>query len=415
MRFFNGFRKNRNKELPGEFGVTGLKQRDGVLGEEFLPELRGSTGRKIYAEMRDNDPTIGALLSAIELMLRAVEWRVEASASDKDGLHAKWLQAQLDGMVIPWRDTVAEMCSAFVFGFALFEKVLKRNEDGTIGIERLAPRAQDSIIKWEFDGTGMWNAAFQRVPQSGETVRLPRDQLLLICPKYQRHNPEGRSLLRNAYTSYYHIKRLQTIEAIAIERELNGLPVVYAPSAALKDPSVKEKLDQIARDLKFNEQGGVVMPSDPFMSRDGNYTGVRQFEVKLLASDGTRAIDAGKVITRYQQDMLRAVLADFLMLGAQANGSYALAANKSELFLRSLEAYLQQMQMAMQSAVIGELWALNGFDADKMPRFVPGSVRPVNLSELGGFVSALSQAGISLDDEATASHLRAAAKLPTKG
>lgn len=320
MRFFNGFRKNRNKELPGEFGVTGLKQRDGVLGEEFLPELRGATGRKIYAEMRDNDPTIGALLSAIELMLRAVEWRVEASASDKDGLHAKWLQAQLDGMVIPWRDTVAEMCSAFVFGFALFEKVLKRNQDGTIGIERLAPRAQDSIVKWEFDGTGMWNAAFQRLPQSGGTVRLPHDRLLLICPKYQRHNPEGRSLLRNAYTSYYHIKRLQTIEAIAIERELNGLPVVYAPSAALKDSSVKEKLDQIARDLKFNEQGGVVMPSDPFMSRDGNYSGTRQFEVKLLASDGTRAIDAGKVITRYQQDMLRAVLADFLMLGEPYQG-----------------------------------------------------------------------------------------------
>jgi hypothetical protein len=355
MRIFSKFQKNIKKDPAPEFGVTGLKQRDGVLGEEFLPELRGSTGRKVYAEMRDNDPTIGALLSAIELMLRAVDWRCEAATGDADGKYAAWLQSQFDNMTIPWRDTVAEMCSAFVFGFALFEKVLRRNEDGTIGIERLAPRAQDSIVKWEFDGVGMWQAAFQRPPQGIENIRLPRRSLLLICPKYQRHNPEGRSLLRNAYTSYYHIKRLQTIEAIAIERELNGLPVVCAPSSALKDPSVKEKLDQIARDLKFNEQGGVVMPSDPFMSRDGNYAGTRQFEVKLLASDGTRAIDAGAVITRYQQDMLRAVLADFLMLGANAQGSYALASNKSELFLCSLEAYLQQMRDAVQRDVVTEL------------------------------------------------------------
>jgi hypothetical protein len=47
-----------------------------------------------------------------------------------------------------------------------------------------------------------------------------------------------------------------------------------------------------------------------------------------------------------------------------------------------------------------------------MPRFVPGSVRPVNLTELGDFVSSLSGAGIALDDEVTAGHLRVAAKLP---
>lgn len=68
------FRKKKSFEnVTSEFGVTGLKQRGGVLAEEFLPELRGLTGRKIFAEMRDNDPTIGALLNAIELMLRAVE------------------------------------------------------------------------------------------------------------------------------------------------------------------------------------------------------------------------------------------------------------------------------------------------------------------------------------------------------
>lgn len=107
-----GKRKINNDESGAEYGVTGLKQRDGVLAEEFLRELRGLQGRKIYAEMRDNDPTVGALLSAIELMLRAVPWRCVPSAQDVDGTHAAWVQRMIERMSIPWHETLSEMCGA---------------------------------------------------------------------------------------------------------------------------------------------------------------------------------------------------------------------------------------------------------------------------------------------------------------
>ena len=35
-------------------------------------------------------------------------------------------------------------------------------------------------------------------------------------------DPSGRSILRNAYTSYEYLNNLQAIEAIAVERELGG-------------------------------------------------------------------------------------------------------------------------------------------------------------------------------------------------
>lgn len=400
--------------VPQAFGVTGLKHRHGSIHQEFLSDLRGAQGRKIYAEMRDNDPTIGALLNAIELMVRAVPWRFEPSPNDITGHYVAWTRQQWQSLTTGWSEILADMTQAFVFGFSVYEPVYRTENDGTIGLSHLAPRAAETITEWEIDSTGKWQAAIQRDPNTGKKIRLPRHRLVLICPRSYQQNPEGRSLLRNAYTSYYHIKRLQTIEAIAIERELNGIPVVYAPATALKDSTTKDKLDQIARDLKFNEQGGVVMPSDPFMDRQGNMTTMRQFEVKLLASEGTRAIDTSQVIQRYQQDMLRAVLADFLMLGShKQGGSYALAVNKSDLFLRSLESYIDHIRHVIQHDILGRLWQLNGWSADMMPQLIAGSVRPVSLDELSGYINALSDAGIRLDDKPTNDYLRRAGHLPT--
>jgi len=41
------------------------------------------------------------------------------------------------------------------------------------------------------------------------------------------------SILRNAYTSYEYVNNLQSIEAIAVERELAGIPVARIPAEYL--------------------------------------------------------------------------------------------------------------------------------------------------------------------------------------
>ncbi len=43
-----------------EQGVTGVKTQGGRLYEEFLKDLQGEKGQKIYREMADNHPIIGA-------------------------------------------------------------------------------------------------------------------------------------------------------------------------------------------------------------------------------------------------------------------------------------------------------------------------------------------------------------------
>jgi len=64
-----------------EIGTTGLKVYAGIVQEEFLPALKGTKAVKVYREMRDNDPTVGAVMFAIEMLMRQVEWKVVSTES----------------------------------------------------------------------------------------------------------------------------------------------------------------------------------------------------------------------------------------------------------------------------------------------------------------------------------------------
>jgi hypothetical protein len=57
---------------------------------------------------------------------------------------------------------------------------------------------------------------------------------------------------------------MEEIEAIGIERELAGLPVVYVPPEVLTDDdktAVKAAYERLAKDIRRDEQAGVVLPA----------------------------------------------------------------------------------------------------------------------------------------------------------
>jgi hypothetical protein len=53
-----------------EAGLTGLRRAAGYVDEEFLPQLRGRKAVQVFREMADNEPVVGALLFAIDRLLR---------------------------------------------------------------------------------------------------------------------------------------------------------------------------------------------------------------------------------------------------------------------------------------------------------------------------------------------------------
>ena len=117
-----------------------------------------------------------------------------------------------------------------------------------------------------------------------------------------------------------------------------------------------------------------------------------------MSSSGTRNIDIDPIVRRYQHDMARSVLSEFLMLGGGSNGSYALSKSKTDLFLRALESYIQAIVDVLNKQLVERLWQLNGLDYNLMPYIEAGDVAPHDLREIAGFLRNLNGADINVSD-----------------
>jgi len=128
----------RSKKIsydPAVMGSTGLRQWGGFVHEEFLPELQGLKGARVYREMSDNDPVVGALLFAITNLIRQAKWNVEACDSTPEAEAMKvFMEEVIDDMSMPFSSVIDEACSMFVYGYAPMEIIYKRR----VGFDKTA-------------------------------------------------------------------------------------------------------------------------------------------------------------------------------------------------------------------------------------------------------------------------------------
>ena len=402
-------------------GVSGQNVRNGqIRSDEFIPELRGKAAIRKYREMRDNDSTIGAVMYAAEQVLRDVKLKVEpANDTEEAKNEALFVESVFDDMEHSLDDHIAEALSSLSYGFAWFEVVYKRRvgptkqsykkcskyTDGRMGVRKIVCRAPWTVSRFDVDTkTGEVLGLYQDTGYALSQHYIPANKSLYYRTTSINGDPSGRSILRNAYTSYQYLNNLQSIEAIAVERELAGIPVARIPSEYLSGDATSAQtgfvanLEQILRDVKFNEQGYIITPSDTYPDKDGSPTNVRLVDVELMSSSGTRNLDIDPIVRRYQHDIARSVLSEFLMLGGGNNGSYALSKSKTDLFLRALESYIQAIVDVLNKQLVERLWQLNGLNYDLMPCIKAGDVAPHDLREIAGFLRNLNGADINVSD-----------------
>jgi hypothetical protein len=400
-----------------EVGTAGLRFFGGYQREEWLPELSGRNAARIYREMRDNSPIIGGILFAIQSTMRKVSWRAVAAADTPEAQEmADFAESLMDDMSSTWEETIIEGLSMLEYGFAPQEIVYKRRlgqrpaggrptsrfNDGMIGWRRLPIRGQDTVLKWFFDPNGGIKGLTQQ-PYVGPIVDIPIEKLLLFRPKQHKNNPEGYSIIRNAYRSYFFTKRIEEQEAILFER-LNGVPIVSAPQALMEAAasgdtnavSLLAGLKKIAINLRLDEQMGIVIPSDTFPGLQGPST-VPMFKIELLTPGQSRtAVSSKETIGRHELNMTLSVLCDFLQLGHESRGTQALSVSKQDLFFQAIEGYLNSMAAVYNRFGLPRIWALNGLDPDLMPTYEPDLAQRTDLDVLGNFILRLSQAGMPM-------------------
>jgi hypothetical protein len=409
-----------------EIGRPGLKHTSGIITEEFLTSLRGQTGMKVYREMRDNDPVVGAVLLAIQNLIRQADWKVEpASDADKDKQVAEFVHTCMHDLDKPWNEFISEALSMVVFGWSFFEVVYKRRrgnrqkgekgsnyDDMKIGWKKLGQRAQDSLWKWELADNGQVLGLHQRPAPEYKVRYIPMDKGVLFRTVSYKNNPEGRSALRNAYRPWYFKKRIEEIEGVGIERDLEGLPTAWVPPQIMKsDASDEEKatlnsVEDMVKNVKNNEQAGLVLPSqyDEF--------GNRLFDFELLSSKGRRNFDTNAIVMRYSRILAVSMLADFVLIGHDNVGSFAMASNKTKVFSTAVSSYMDTIADQFNRRLIPELLRLNGHDGE-LPKLTHSDIETIELEQLAMYINALSGARIDLTGPDSLNYLEEQASMPT--
>ncbi|MBQ9718066.1 MAG: hypothetical protein IJV76_08745 [Clostridia bacterium] len=407
-----------------ELGRLGQKRYGGFFFEEFLKELQGRKGIAVYKEMSENDDIAGAILYAIEMLIRQASWNVQPRGTTPADEEARdFVLSCMDDMSDTWSDTVSEILSFLTYGWSAHEIVYKRRcgkrkdprlrskyTDGLIGWQKLPIRAQETLYEWLYDDNDNIVGLVQNPPPDFGLINIPIEKLLLFKTKSRKGNPEGRSILRNAYRDGYFKRRIQELEGIGIERDLAGRPTLTAPEGLHiwdeEDPelvAMRVAAERVVQNIRRDSLEGLVVPNG--------------WKVELLSTGGRRQFDTSAIIERYDSRIAMTVLADFILMGHQSVGSFALSSDKTKMFSMAIGSYLDIICEVFNNVAIPALIDINGdhfAGITDYPQLTHGDVEDANLEKLGNFIHQMVGCGALIPDEGLEDFIRDAAGMPER-
>ena len=392
-------------------GSAGVGSGGVTKDDEFLRELQGLRGVKVYRQMADNSAIIGGALLAIKNLIKQVDYRaVPVDINDaQDVAAAELVQASLDGMYPGFSSTLDAMLTVLEYGHSVLEIVYKI-EAGTIYWQSFYPRPQPTLSRWRVDGDTL--VAIEQTVQGSGVVNIPTERFLHLTAPSATGSPLGRSILRNAYRPWFFATRLEEVEAIGLERGLSGIPIARVPAeclssgASAEKRSVGDEFKDLVINIRRDEQEGIVIPSD----RDES--GNRLFELELLQVSSSHGADIDKAIARKTREQLIALLSDFIILGHETVGSFALSSDKTSLFGVALRGWIHIITTALNNQAVPRLLELNGLEG--RVKIVAGDVEKPDLVALASGLLSLSNAGMDVSDLETENYVRNVFGLPLK-
>ena len=343
----------------GELGATGrsfsARFQYQLATDEYLSALQWPNDIEIYNKMERSDAQVKATLLMLELPIRSTSWYLKpADNSSQAKKNKEFIQENLfsgppKGMSSNFDDFLKEVCSMFVYGHSVFEKVFTIKEN-YLHWQKFAARPQSTLYDFLYDKKGNLTDIEQWIYQpSYERVKIPKEKLLVFTHDMKQGDYRGRSVLRTAY-KHWHIKDfLYKITNIGVERNLVGTPVIKLPGNYTDDDYTEAK--NIVTNLRSNEYGGATLPQG--------------FELDMFEGKRT-SVDALPYIEHQDLLISRSILAQFMNLGSNSAGSFALSQNQSDLFLMMLGAIAKYIANIVNTNAIPQLINFN-FNSDLYP------------------------------------------------
>jgi hypothetical protein len=344
----------------GELGGTGrsysARFQYSLPTDEYLSTLQWPSDIEIYNKMERSDAQVKATLLMLELPIRSTSWYLKSADNssqakkNKEFIEDNLFKGPPSGMKNHFDDFIKESCSMFTYGHAVFEKVFEV-KNNFLQWKKFAPRPQSTLYDFLYNKFGDLTDVEQWIYQPSYTrVKMPKQKLIVFTHDMKQGDYRGRSVLRTAYKHWSIKDFLYKITNIGIERNFVGTPVITLPQNY--DEADYARAKKIVTDLRSNQYGGITLP-EGFL--------LELFEGKRTMVDVLPYIE--------HQDLLisRSILAQFMNLGSNSAGSFALSKDQTELFLMMLGAIAKYIANVINTEAIPQLIEFN-FNSDLYPK-----------------------------------------------
>lgn len=416
-----------------QYGRDAVQRWRGFLFDEWNKDLTGARGYRVFREMRDSSPAVNAVVTTLENMAKKVTWTMQPSSKPLGGKKKtkkwakeaqKWAdfaQTCLEDMSMTWEQCLEQFVSAVWYGFYYGEIVYKERKDGKykdglLGWSRFVNTGAQYVFEWVYNEADQQVIGLVQNPPNGAApaIFIPKSKALHITFSSETGSPQGRSCLRAAYPSWRFLKNLQALEGVGYEKDVGGVPIARVPASMLSDYASSE--EQAALDIIKTQLAGLRKGSQSYLIFPSKTDAVGEtgFDIQFAQTSqggANAAIDVA--IRRYQQEIARCMLAEYMYLGSGDNGSWALSSDKTSTFIEAVRGMLDTIAALFTRQCVNRLMAANGVDPDFWPSLVYSGLDRPDVAKLGGYITQLHNAGVPVSDEETAMWLRAMGGLPT--
>ena len=354
---------------------------------------------------------VASVLSAVNTIAGQADFYLDSYDQSDTHLNRKKFveQCLFYDMKTSFNQVVKDFLTATQYGFSILEKVFRERrytegslyDDGKIGIKYLPLRSQKSIEDFKYDDMNReLECVLQRISTKNllkpeeAFKKLPADRIMLFKVNSSNNYPYGRSPLADAYMSWRVLEELRGIETVSANRNLNGIPHLSCPSEIMDessdDPEDKArvfKLKQQMSRVSSGEQTYVITPSDRYDQTEGASA---QYDFKVVTGSSSHLTALGSIISRYKNEVFQAMCADILTIDDGQSASSSLTTNKQTMFNMFVEARLREFIEVINSDLIPDLFARNGWDITKTPKLKYDRVEKLTVAEMAKAIQQLS-------------------------
>ena len=394
-------RKNITETEIGNTGI-GLKGVNGKVEEDISKLWRGKNKKEFIKEMVLNDSYVNAWINSKNAIALKPDWGIKPNKdeNEKSKEYAELVSGMLfEDMATSFNSFILNSVTMAEYGFAVSEIVLKKRlgktdnpmtsslyNDGLFGVAKLAPRWQNSISKWDIDNAGNIENVYQKGDFGVDDVKMPYKKVLHFVMNGYNGNPEGESVLRGTFGSYYNKKNIERIQRETFERGFSGILDIQVPARYLSQRntsqealSVRQNLEAFMKNVKQGKEAGIIRP----FSKD--------FVIELIQGKTGTGLDPDKMIERYNTEIVLCLLSDSFMGKSKVYQGASGEQTKTKIYKSFIGIILDEIKEQVNKKLIPMIFEVNNLDTEYMPYLDYGNLDDLDLQAVSWFIQSVAK------------------------